>query len=270
MKSTIKISSLLFLTLLIFSCSTDDDGVDFIPENKNLNAERFINFEIGNSNFIVPQSAADIHLNFDYNYKGQSKVSKITLHAIAINVDPVQEGEKTYELKDYVVDDKYYKGKLNPNIHLHLFVDPEGKESPKFKAATGSYQFRIVVEHEDLSKAVILKEFSFVQKFKDIEVEIEEDGLEKELHIEFQYLTGSNTLEEIKYTLYHEESATEQKYKEILSETNIDFQDKKDPNVHFHVEWENEYPKGVYYLLLKVKETGEDEYVKLVRKFEAN
>lgn len=251
------------------------DGFD-----KNIHTEHFTGLEIGSVQMILPQSGGDAHI--DFKYKGESKIKKITFDVKPVHVDNIGANEFKWELKNHVVPDKYYKGKLEAQIHYHVEYEAT-KKNPKARPAQGEYKFRIIVEHEDGTKSAITKEFKVMEKFKNVEVgknAVVAFGSE-EIHVEYQYVTGSTTIAKIVHRIWFKEWRTGQKNSEgkeikVGSWNKIDFniaetafKGKKDPNIHAHHDLIANMPKGKgYWLTIYVTETGQKEPIKTSRQFE--
>lgn len=274
MKHTIKTAILFLATTFMVSCSDDDSIVKTFEENKN--AERFTNIELGNSDFILPQSNVDVHIEFDYT--GTSKVSKIYFDVEAHSTNAVNDGELIWDLRDHLVPVERYQGQLNPHIHYHVYFDEDSKYEPSFKAAEGAYNFKITVEHEDGTKSIITKKLNIVQKFKHLEVG-ENNRVtygKDELHTEFEYVSTPNKVTEIKYELWFEEWRTGQDVAVGDWDSVVTILPKElyenviNPDIHYHFDLIPESPKGGYWLNIYVQEDGEKEKVKLSIPFEIN
>ncbi|WP_271406657.1 hypothetical protein [Tenacibaculum soleae] len=274
MKHTIKTAILFLATTFMVSCSDDDSIVKSFEENKN--AERFTNIELGNSDFILPQSNVDVHIEFDYT--GTSKVSKIYFDVEAHSTNAVNDGELIWDLRDHLVPVERYQGQLNPHIHYHVYFDEDSKYEPSFKAAEGVYNFKITVEHEDGTKSIVTKKLNIVQKFKHLEVG-ENNRVaygEDELHTEFEYVSTPNKVTEIKYELWFEEWRTGQDVAVGEWDSVVTILPKElyenviNPDIHYHFDLIPESPKGGYWLNIYVQEDGEKEKVKLSIPFEIN
>ncbi|MCD8401073.1 hypothetical protein G1K57_01520 [Tenacibaculum finnmarkense] len=267
MKNTFKTLFLLVTSFFIISCNNEDPTPDSFEEN--INQERFKGLEIGNSDFILPQSNVDIHIEFDY--LGTSKVTKIYFDVEDYNTSKANKGEVIWGLKNHVVPVKNYENQLNPHIHYHLYFDEENKQNPSFKAATGVYNFKITVEHEDGTKSVITKKLSILQKFKHLEIG-ENNTVnfgEDELHTEFEYISEPNTVTQIKYELWFKEWRANQKvaigkWNSVVTilPKNL-YEGIKNPHIHYHYDLLAESPKQEYWLNIYVQEKGEKEMVKL-------
>lgn len=272
MKNTFNIVLLFLASFFIISCNDDDN----LPEtfDENINSERFKDLELGNSSFVLPQSNVDIHIEFDYS--GTSKVTKIYFDAEPLRINTVKTGEVAWQLKNHIVPVDRYQGQLNPHIHYHVYFDEENKYNPSFKPAEGIYKFIITVEHEDGTKSRITKQLHIIQKFKNLEVgnnKVVALGKD-ELHTEFEYVSGVNTVTEIKYELWYKEWRQGQnvavgKWDKIVSvlPKNL-YEGVKNPDIHYHFDLIQGSPVGEYWLNIYVTESGESEAVKLSVPFE--
>lgn len=273
MKINFKTLVVAFLSLAIVSCSDEE----IVPKNtfeENVNTERFTGIELGNSDFVLPQSNVDLHIEFDY--AGTSKVTKIYLDAIAHAVPKVNSGEIAWELTQHLIPVERYQGQLNPHVHYHVYFDEENKYSPSFKPAEGIYKFKITVEHEDGSKSAITKELNIIQKFKHLEIgenRVVALGTD-ELHTDFEYVSGNNTVTEIKYELWFKEWREGQnvevgKWDKVVTilPANL-YEGIKNPDIHYHYDLIPGSPAGGYWLNIYVKESGQNEAVKLSVPFE--
>jgi hypothetical protein len=267
MKTNFKLFAIaLFLGLFLHACTSDDEELDI---NADVNPERFENIEIGNAAFDVPQYNVDLHTEFDYT--GKSKVTKIYYDINPISVNEPNEGEAEWQVSSHLVAEDYYAGQLNPHIHYHIYFDPENEIFPEVRPAEGTYSLKITVVEEDNSESVITKEFEIVKKFS--EVEIGDDNEVKygsdEIHTEFYYDAGDNTLSEVKYELWFEEWREGQNvsvgdWDSIVVVLSDDlYENQSNPHIHYHMDFNPEFPIGSYWLNIYVKESGEDESVKL-------
>ncbi len=266
MKTNFKILTIVaFLGLTLYSCSSDDDN----NMNTDLNAERFEDIEIGNSDLKVPQFNVDLHTEFDYT--GKSKVSKMYFDINPVNVSEPDAGEIKWQVSDHLIPEDYYAGQLNPHIHYHIYFDPENKNFPLVRPAKGIYSLKITVIEEDNSESSITKEFEVVKKFS--EVEIGNDNKIKtgssELKAKFRYDAGSNTVSEIKYELWFKEWRDGQnvpmgKWDNIVINLpeNL-YINQSTPQINFNMPIDTNFPLGDYWLNIYVKESGEKEAVKL-------
>ncbi|WP_233898236.1 hypothetical protein [Tenacibaculum piscium] len=274
MKNTLKTLFLLISTFFIISCNNEDPTPDSFEEN--INTERFKGLELGNASFIMPQSSPDVHVEFDYT--GTSKVTKISFDVASHNVTKVNKDEIIWELKNHLVPVKNYENQLNPHIHYHLLFgfDEKDKENPLLKPATGVYNFKITIEHQDGTKSIITKKLSILQKFKDLEIG-ENNTVnfgEDEIHTEFEYISEPNTVTEIKYELWFKEWRTDQKvaigkWNNVVTilPKNL-YEGVKNPHIHYHYDLLPESSKQEYWLNIYVQEKGEKESVKLSVLFE--
>ncbi|MDO5979689.1 hypothetical protein [Flavivirga spongiicola] len=267
MKSNFKLLAIVaFLGLFSHSCSRDDDAID---PNADKNSERFKDIEIGNAAFKVPQFNPDLHTQFDY--MGKSKVVKITYDISPVNVEEPNTGEAKWQVSNHLVPKDYYEGKLNPHIHYHVFFDPVNKNFPKIRPAKGVYSLKITIIEEDNSESYITKQFEIVKKFSEIEigsnneVKIGSDALD----IKFKYDAGSNTVSEVKYELWFEEWREGQNVavgkwdnKIVVLPKNL-YENQSIPNINTPLEINPDSPLGEYWLNIYVKESGENEAVKL-------
>ncbi|NJB83600.1 hypothetical protein [Wenyingzhuangia aestuarii] len=267
MKPKFKFLALIvFLGLSLQSCSSDDNNID---ENVDLNQEKFENIEIGNTDFKVPQFNPDLHTQFDYT--GERKVTKIYYDINPVNVEEPNTGEVKWQVSNHLVDEDYYAGQLNSHIHYHVFFDPENELFPKVRPAKGVYSLKITIVEEDNSTSSITKQFEIVKKFSEVklgnnnQVEYGSD----ELHTEFEFDAGANTVSEVKYELWFEEWREGQNVAVgdwdtiviVLPKSLYENQNK--PHVHYHMDVDTELPVGDYWLNIYVKESGENEAVKL-------
>ena len=254
-----------FLGLFLLSCSSDDDNIDIDADS---NPERFKNIEIGNKEFKVPQFNTDLHTQLDY--VGKSKVKEMYFDITPVSVDEPKTGEVKWEVSKYLVPEKYYKGKLNPHIHHHIFFDPINENFPKVRPVKGTYNFKITVIEEDNSESVITKQFEIVKRFFDLEIGDDNKVVfgSDELHTEFTY-EGTSTVSEIKYQLWFEEwrddanvPAGDWDNTIVVLPANL-YEGKKNPHIHYHLDWNPDFPVASYWLNIYVKESGEKEAVKL-------
>lgn len=251
------------------------DGFD-----QNIHTEHFTGLEIGSAQMILPQSGGDAHI--DFKYKGDSKITKIIFDVKPVHVDNVGTNEFKWELKNHVVPKKYYEGKLEAQVHYHIEYE-ETKTNPKARPAQGEYKFRIIVEHEDGTKSAITKEFKVMEKFKNVEVgkDLVVAYGSKEIHVEYQYVTGNSTVDKIVHRIWFKEWRAGQKdsngneikvddwNKIDFNVAEAEFKGKKDPNIHAHHDLIANMPKGKeYYFTIYVTETGQKEPIKVSRKFE--
>ncbi|WP_103072540.1 hypothetical protein [Aquimarina sediminis] len=271
MKNRFQVAILFFLSLFIISCDNDDDAIIF---DENINQVRFTGIELGNSQLVLPQSNVDIHTEFDY--AGTSKVTKIFFDVIPFDVPNVREGETAWELTDHLVPVERYEGQLNPHIHYHVYFDEENKYDPSITPAEGVYKFKITVEHEDGSKSAITKELHIIQKFKNMKIgdnNVVALGTDK-LPTSYEYLSGNNTVTEIKYQLWFEEWREGQNVEvgkwdniEVILPENL-YKGIKNPNIQYNFDLIKGSPAGGYWLNIYAKESGESEAVKLSIPFE--
>lgn len=267
MKSNLKFLAIVtFLGLFLHSCSNDDDSIDI---NADINPERFENLEIGNTDFKVPQFNPDLHTEFDYT--GKNKVKKIYYDINPVNVSDPNTGEVKWQISDYLIPEDYYVGQLNPHIHYHVLFDPTNETFPEVRPAKGMYSLKITIVEEDNSESYITKQFEIVKKFSEVEigdnnhVEIGSD----ELDTAFKYDTGDNTVSEIKYELWFEEWREEQNVavgdwdnQIVILPLNL-YENQMNPQINYHLPINSDLPLGDYWLNIYVKETGENEAVKL-------
>ncbi len=267
MKTNLKFLAIIVsLGLFLYSCSSDDDTID---PNADKNSERFENIEIGNTDFKVPQFNPDLHTEFDYT--GNSKVTKITYDISPINVEEPNTGEAKWKVSNHLVPKDYYEGKLNPHIHYHVFFDPINKYLPKVRPAKGIYSLKITIVEEDNSESYITKQFEIVKKFSEVEIgtnnemKLGSDALD----IKFKYDAGNNTVSEVKYELWFEEWREGQNVAVgkwdntiVVLPTNL-YENQSIPNINFPLEINPDSPLGNYWLNIYVKESGENEAVKL-------
>ncbi len=266
MKNNFKTLILLFLSIVLVSCSDDETPTTF---DENINSERFTGLELGNSDFVLPQSNIDVHTEFDY--QGTSKVTKIYFNVQPHNISTPQTGETAWELKDHLVPVDSYQGQLNPHIHYHVYFDEENRYQTAFRPAEGVYKFKITVEHEDGSRSAITKELHIIKKFKNMEIgenNIVAIGTD-ELHTEYQYISGNDTVTEIKYQLWFKEWREGQNVEvgkwdkvETILPANL-YENVRNPEIHYHYDLLEGSPAGGYWLNIYVKENGESEAVKL-------
>ncbi|WP_146052804.1 hypothetical protein [Aquimarina sp. I32.4] len=272
MKNTFKATLLFFLSLFVISCNNDDDNSVIFEEN--INADRFTGIELGNSQFVLPQSNVDIHTEFDY--AGTSKVTKILFDVTPFDVPVVRDGEVSWELSNHLVPVERYEGQLNPHIHYHVYFDEENKYEPSFKPAEGVYKFKITAEHEDGSKSIVTKDLHIIQKFKDMKVgdnNVAVLGTDK-LQTIYQYVSGNNTVTEIKYQLWFKEWREGQNV-EVGKWDNVEmilpkesYNGKKNPMIDYMYNLPEGIPTEGYWLNIYVTEGGESEAVKLSVPFE--
>lgn len=267
MKSNFKFLAIAaFLGLFLFSCSNDDDPID---PNADINPQRFENIEIGNANFKVPQLNVDLHTVFDYT--GNSKVKKIYYDINPVNVSNPGNGEVKWQVSDHLVSEDYYEGQINPHVHYHIYFDPNNLLSPALRPAKGIYSLKITVIEEDNSESSITKEFEIIKNFSNVEVghDHQVDAGSDDLHVEFEYDAGSNTVSEVKFELWFQEWRTGQNMPVgdsdnivITLPKNL-YENQSKPHIHAHMEINPELPVGDYWLNVYVKETGGSEPVKL-------
>jgi len=255
-----------FLGLFLHSCESEDDTVGY---ETDINPERFDHIEIGNGDFKVPQFNTDLHIQFDY--KGNSKVKKMYLDINPVNVAEPNTNESKWVVSNYMIPEKYYTEQLNPHVHHHIYFDPENKDFPEVRPSKGIYSLKIRVVEEDDSESIITKEFEIVKKFFEVEVghdnQIEYGS--DELHTEFKYDAGDNTVSEIKYELWYEEWRDGKNVpvgswnKELIELPKNLYENMKNPHIHYHLPINPEFPVGNYWLNIYVKEFEENEAVKL-------
>lgn len=267
MKTNLKLLVLvLFLGLTFQSCSSDDDDIDM---NADVNPERFENIEIGNTAFEVPQYNVDLHTEFDYT--GESKVTKIYYDINPVSVNEPNVGEAEWQVSSHLVSDDYYAGQLNPHIHYHIYFDPENENFPEVRPAEGTYSLKITVVEEDNSESYITKQFEIVNKFSEVKVgdDNQVNYGSDEIDTEFDYDAGANTVSEVKYELWFEEWREGQNVSVgdwdsiviVLSEDL--YKNQSNPHIHYHLDINSGFPVGGYWLNIYVKESGENEAVKL-------
>lgn len=267
MKSNFKFLAIItFLGIFLQACSSDDDAIHLDADK---NPERFENIEIGNAAFKVPQFNTDLHTQFDY--MGSSKAKKIYFDISPISVEEPQTGEVKWQVSNHLIPEDYYAGQLNPHIHYHVYFDPENKNFPKVRPAEGIYSLKITVVEEDNSESSITKQFEIVKKFLGIEIGHDNEITlgSDELHTEFQYDSGSNTVSEIKYQLWFKEWREGQNVAIgswdnliIILPVNL-YENQSTPQIHYHMAMNPDAPLGDYWLNIYVKESGENEAVKL-------
>lgn len=270
MKSILKFSAIItFLIISLSSCSSDDDNINL---EGDINPERFTNIEIGNSAFQVPQFSSDLHIDFDYT--GKTKVKEVYFDINPVNINSPEEGEIEWEVSNYLVPEQYYLDQLNPNIHYHMDFDSENENKSfleKVRPAQGTYSLKATIVEEDNSESVIIKEFEVVKKFLEIEIghDFHTDFGSDDLHTDLTYDAGSNTVSEIKYTLWYIEWREGQDVA-VGNWDNVEtvlpdslYEGQKIPDVHYDLPIDPEYPKGTYWLNIFVQESGEEEAVKL-------
>ena len=268
MKNKIKFLVLFLMgAFAITSCNKDDDEIsDVFTENKN--ESYFSGLEIGTKDFIVPQSNADIHVEFDY--EGKSKVSKIFIDIISKDIKPIKGNEIDYKLEKHLVPGKYV-GSLNAHIHYHIYYDnsEKNKYTPENIPAEGTYLFKVTVEHEDNSKSFITKEFQVIRKFEDVELGKDNSVSfgDAELHTEFEYISGENTVSNIKYYLWFKEwregKLRDGKEVKIGGWNNIEkilpknlYEGTKNPHIHSHMKLPEGLAVGRYSLVILVTESS--------------
>lgn len=283
MKNTFKIAVAFVLSLIIISCTKEDDS----PINKftkNVNAKLFSDIEIGNSQYILPYAGEDAHIEFEFKGTG-SKVSKIMLSTLPVNVKQVGANEVKWEI-NHTVPAKYYQGQVNPHLHYHIHYD-KNAAGKLIKPAVGTYLFKITITHEDGSTSAITKEFKVVKKFKNVEVKVMEGGHEghehrkaehhhhhKELHIEYEYNAGENTVTKVEHVLVFKEWRTGQsvpvgkKNKLSVVVPTAKYKGVKNPHIHEHIELMEGMPNGEYVLVILVTESGQTVPTKLPVEFE--
>ena len=269
MKNKIKFLVLFLMgALAITSCNKDDDEIsDVFTENKN--ESYFSGLEIGTKDFIVPQSNADIHVEFDY--EGKSKVSKIFIDIISKDIKPIKGNEIDYKLEKHLVSSEKHVGSLNAHIHYHIYYDnsEKNKYTPENIPAEGTYLFKVTVEHEDNSKSFITKEFQVIRKIKNINAEDFNSVSpgDKDLHTEFDYVSGENTVSSIKYVLWFKEwregKLRDGKEVEIGGWNNIErilpknlYEGTKNPHIHYHMDLPEGLAVGQYWLNILVTESS--------------
>lgn len=270
---SIKVAILLFLSIFIISCNKDDDnGTEVVDTfDLNINTNRFSNVEIGSAQLIVPQSGRDLHVEFDY--KG-SEIIKISFDIVPTNVKTVKANEFKWSHKYHVVPARHYKGKKNPNVHYHFHYE-DTKSNPKARPAEGTYKFRITVEHKDGSKSAITKEIQVVRKFKNLEVGHDNVvKLGEDVHIEYEYATGSNTVAKIVHRIWFKEWRKGQKVavgkwnKIDVTVPESKYKGIKNPKIHVHMDLIKGSPKGRYWFGIYVTETGQKKPIKFSTPFE--
>lgn len=257
---------ILFAGIFLSSCSSDDDALD---QQGDINPDRFDNLEIGNADLKVPQTNPDLHVQFDYT--GIQKVTEVYFDIESISIKTPVGDEVDWRVSDYLIPEKYYEGQRNPHIHYHVLFDPENEYFPSTRPAEGVYRMTITVVEEGGSKSVLTSEFEVVKRFFD--VEIGHDGHmhfgSSELHTEFEYQAGDNTVSEIVYELWFEEWREGQNVpagswdKELFSIPAELYENTKNPHIHYHLPVNPEFPIGDYWLNIYVKDTGSEEAVKL-------
>ncbi|MEP1489167.1 MAG: hypothetical protein ABJK28_12130 [Algibacter sp.] len=267
MKTNFKFLAIIaFLGLFLHSCSSDDDTID---PNADKNSERFENIEIGNTDFKVPQYNVDLHTEFDYT--GENKVTEIYYDINPINVSEPNDGEAEWLVSGHLVDEGYYAGQLNPHIHYHIYFDPENEIFPEVRPAEGTYSLKITVVEEDNSESYITKQFEIVKKFTEVEIGDDNQIVygSDELDTEFEFDAGNNTVSEIKYELWFEEwregqNVSAGSWDNIVVVLPEDlYEGQTNPDIHYHLDINPEFPLGDYWLNIYVKESGENEAVKL-------
>ena len=283
MKNKIKFLVLFLMgALAITSCNKDDDETsDVFTENKN--ESYFSGLEIGTKDFIVPQSNADIHVEFDY--EGKSKVSKIFIDIISKDIKPIKGNEIDYKLEKHLVSSEKHVGSLNAHIHHHIYYDnsEKNKYTPENIPAEGTYLFKVTVEHEDNSKSFITKEFQIIKKIKNINAEDFNSVSfgDKDLHTEFDYVSGENTVSSIKYYLWFKEwregKLRDGKEVKIGGWNNIErilpknlYEGTKNPHIHYHMDLPEGLPAGRCSLIVHITEKtveGEDINLKIYLRF---
>lgn len=260
------LATVAFLGLFLYSCSKDDDPID---PNADINPERFENIEIGNADFKVPQFNVDLHTVFDYT--GNSKVKKIYYDINPVNVSEPNSGKVKWQVSDHLIPEDYYAGQINPHVHYHIYFDPDNELFPTLRPAKGTYSLKITVIEEDNSESIITKEFEVVKKFSDVEVghDNEVEAGSDDLHIEFEYDAGSNTVSEIKFELWFEEWRDGQNVPAgswdnivVTLPKNL-YENQNKPHIHSHMPINPDFPLGDYWLNIYVKESGNSEAVKL-------
>ncbi|KAB5490825.1 MULTISPECIES: hypothetical protein [Flagellimonas] len=263
------IARLLFFAIpLIFlaSCSSDDDALD--PQG-DINPERFENLEIGNADFKVPQANPDLHTQFDYT--GKQKVTEIYFDIESVNIQTPVGDEVDWNISNHLIPKDYYEGQINPHVHYHVLFDPQNEFIPSTRPAEGVYKLTITVVEEDGSESVLSKEFEVVKRFFDVEVG--HDGHvhfgSDELHTEFEYQAGDNTVNEITFELWFEEWREGQNvpvgsWDKVLHTLPEElYENSSNPHIHYHMSIDPEFPVGNYWLNIYVKDSGSEEAVKL-------
>lgn len=283
MKNTFKIAVAFVLSLIIVSCTKDDDNpIDKFT--KNVNAKLFSDIEIGNSEYILPYASEDAHIEFEFEGTG-SKVTKIMLNTLPLNVSKVEANEVKWEL-NHTVPAKYYQGQVNPHLHYHIHYE-KNAAGKSIKPAVGTYLFKITITHEDGSISAITKKVTVVKKFKNVEVKVMEEGdhdghehrkteehHHKELHIDYEYDAGNNTVTKIEHVLVFKEWRTGQsvavgkKNKLSVVVPEAKFKGAKNPHIHEHIELMEGIPNGEYVLVILVTESGQTVPTKLPVEFE--
>lgn len=223
-----------------------------VVKGEKSNKERFTGLEIG-KDFTVLQSKHDVHVEFDYK-GGKSKITKITFNVTPHEVDKVNKGEVKWTLKDYVVPEKHYKGKLNAHIHYHLHL--EDKNGKEIIPAVGEYDFKITVEHEDKTKSYITKEIKVLQgtkfdqnihpeRFTDLEIGNSKFVMiqaNKDMHVNFKLKGGKSkvtkiTLDVEPYDVHHPKAGElEWKLKGYVIPQKK-YEGQLEPNIHYHLHY---------------------------------
>lgn len=272
MKTNIMKTNFKFLAIVAFvgvflnSCSKDDDPID---PNADKNPERFSNIEIGNADSRVPQLNVDLHTVFDYT--GNNKVKKIYYDINPVHVGEPGDREVKWHLSDHLVSEDNYAGQINPHIHYHIYFDPNNLHAPAARPVEGTYSLKITVIEEDNSESYITKEFEVVKKFYDVEVghdNVVEAGSD-DLHIEFEYDAGSNTVSDMKFELWFEEWRDGQNVpkgswdKVVVEVAKNLYENQINPHIHSHMPINPDFPVGDYWLNIYVKESDGSEAVKL-------
>ncbi|WP_318343518.1 hypothetical protein [Flagellimonas baculiformis] len=267
MKQTVRLFLLAMIPLIFLtSCSSDDDVLD--PQG-DINPERFENLEIGNAAFKVPQANPDLHIQFDYT--GEQKVTEVYFEIESVNIKNPVGDEVDWLISNYLVPKSYYEGQINPHVHYHILFDQNNEFFPATRPAEGVYKLTITMIEEDGSESRLSKEFEVVKRF--FEVEVGHDGHvhygSDELHVEFEYQGGDNTVNEIMFELWFEEWREGQNVP-VGSWDNIRhtlpadlYENSNTPHIHYHMSIDPEFPVGNYWLNIYVEDSGSEEAVKL-------
>lgn len=279
MKHLFRAAIIIFMGLSVVSCS-DDEPVKppKDPFVKNINQERFTKLEIGNLDLETLQSATNMHVNFTF-VGGKSNFTKITLDIEPVKVGTPKKGEKVWKLKNYVINEKKYKGQKNPKLHYHLHYNKKGETH---KIAPGIYRIRVVVDHEDKSQSAVTKNFTVLKKFEGFKVG-ENDSRKvklgaKEIKFEYKILTNTKNIESIKYKFWFKEWRKNQirpdgkkagKYNYVeYPVAKGKYEGKTNPVVKDRIALKPEYKKGKYYVGIVLKEKGKKRGVSLYKSFE--
>ena len=234
------VASILFLGLLLHSCSSDDDNV-------TVNAPVISNFEYGegsaHSTEQIAYMGSDIHLEAEII--AESSVSSITLSIHAHDLTPgedevVWDFEKVYSNEKYLVK--------NPVFHEHVDVPNN--------IPTGEYHIMLTVTDELGNKTEVEGHLQILHPIALSDISIDTSVQRgSDFHAEFK-IDAINGIHNITVDIHSHgiepsEGESTWHYKEVFSEG---FHGLTTAEFHKHIDVPTTAPSGEYHMTITVKD----------------